>query len=180
MTSAGSPDAVNPAPVAVEHPLFPVGTTKFIVLSICTLGLYEAFWCYQSWKRIRRETGEELSPFWRAVFAPLWGFSLFPHITRVAAKRHIPVMWSDTTIAVWYLLLSASWRLPDPWWLISVATFVPFLPVLKTVREVNAKAPAAEGDNASFSGANIAWVVIGGVLVVMAVIGSFLPVEPDI
>jgi len=34
-------------------PLFPVATHKFIVLSICTLGIYELYWCYQNWKRIK-------------------------------------------------------------------------------------------------------------------------------
>ena len=63
-----------------EFPFFPVPTHKFVVLSICTLGIYELYWAYKNWQRIRLASGETLDPFWRAFFAPFWGFSLFRRV----------------------------------------------------------------------------------------------------
>ena len=65
----GAPTTTGELPA--EHPYFPVATHKFVVLSICTLGLYDLYWFYQNWQRVRRRTREDLSPFWRAAFAPL-------------------------------------------------------------------------------------------------------------
>ncbi len=64
--------APEPPSAQMTCPLFPVATHKFIVLSVCSLGIYELYWCYQNWKRLKQASGERLSPFWRAVFAPLW------------------------------------------------------------------------------------------------------------
>jgi hypothetical protein len=100
-------------------PLFPVATHKFIVLSICTFGIYELYWCYQNWKRLKTSSGENLSPFWRAFFAPLWGFSLFKRIRAEAVSAGVPVEWNSGVLATFYLVLTITWRLPDPWWLIS-------------------------------------------------------------
>src|SRR5262245_7614259 len=43
---------LHAAPAVPPLSLFPVATHKFIVLSICTFGLYELYWCYQNWKRL--------------------------------------------------------------------------------------------------------------------------------
>lgn len=158
--------------VADEHPFFPVATHKFVVMSICTFGIYELYWCFKNWQRIRHRTGENLSPFWRAFFAPLWGFSLFRRIRAFADGQSISVGWSPGVSATFYLLLTASWRLPDPWWLISLASFVPFLAVVETTGQINGTSHATEGANASYSGGNIATIVIGGLIWLLAVVGT--------
>ena len=48
-----------------------ISTTKLIVMSLFSLGLYHLYWFYKQWKLARDRTGENLSPFSRAFFAPL-------------------------------------------------------------------------------------------------------------
>ena len=154
------------------HGFFPVATHKFIVLSLCTLNLYTLYWCYQNWSRIRQASGESLSPFWRAFFAPLWGFSLFGRIYRQAGERGIRVGWSSGVLATLYLVVSAIGAAPPPWWLISLAGLVPFIPVLATVRQLNDAEPVTEGRNDAYSGGNVATIIVGGLIVLLAIAGT--------
>ena len=53
----------SPPPAATAPPYFSVATHKFVAMSICTFGIYELYWFYQTWKTMRDATGEKLSPF---------------------------------------------------------------------------------------------------------------------
>lgn len=165
------------APGAVALPFFPVATHKFIILSMCTFTLYELYWSYQNWKRIKAASSENISPFWRAFFAPLWGFSLFKRIDASATSSGLDVWWSHGTLATVYLLLSILWRLPDPWWLISLASLLPMIPVQQTAQRVNERhaGPKTEARNQNYTAANIATIVFGGLFFVLAIVGTFLP-----
>lgn len=158
-------------------PLFPVATHKFIVLSICTGGIYELYWCYQNWKRLKQTSAEHLSPFWRAFFAPLWGFSLFKRVAVLAGATDVPVQWSSGLLATLYLVASALWKLPDPWWLISLGSFAPMIPVQQAAQRINAhySAQCPEAPNNTYSTANLATIVVGVLLLILVIIGTFVP-----
>ncbi len=161
----------------VDFPLFPVATHKFIVLSICSFSIYQLYWCYQNWKRLSDVSREAMSPFWRAMFAPVWGFSLFRQMRDLAASEGVAIGWNATVLGTLYLVLSVLWRLSDPWWLISFATFVPMVPIQRTAQRVNdlRLGIATEDRNQRYSGWNIATVVAGGLFLVLAVVGTFIP-----
>ncbi|HET6777595.1 MAG TPA: hypothetical protein VFH26_01770 [Gemmatimonadales bacterium] len=163
--------------VETPHDFFPVAPHKFIVLSVCTLNIYTLYWCYQNWWRIRQRTAEHLSPFWRAVFAPFWGFSLFARVAAGAAERGMPVGWNPTLLGLAYLITTALGTLPDPWWLVNLAAFVPFLPVVQSIQRLNQADAATESRNEAYSGANVATIVVGGVIVLLAVMGTFMVEE---
>jgi hypothetical protein len=165
--------------MAEEYDFFPVGPTKFIVLSIFTIGTYKLYWSYKNWDRIQRRTREPLSPSLRAVFTVWWTFSLFDRMRSHLARASMPVKWSPRELAGTYLILSLCWRLPGAWLLVGMASFLTFLPVIKSVHALNSRSEASEGRNESFSAANVLTIVIGGVLLLLVVIGSFMdtPVE---
>lgn len=120
-------------------PLFAVSTRRFIVMSLCTIGLYPLYWCYQNWRRVRISSSEDLSPLWRAVFAPLWGFSLFRRIRDRAAAAGVPIAWDSNLLATIYLLFGMAGMLPEPWSFISLFSFVAIIPVQRTAQRVNAR-----------------------------------------
>jgi zinc-ribbon domain len=177
----GRPLAVPVQPQAVEtrHGFFPVAPHKFIVLSVCTLNVYTLYWCYQNWWRIRERTGEQLNPFWRAFFAPVWVFSLFTRIAGQASERSVTVSWSPTLMATGYLIMSGFGMLPDPWWLVNLACFLPFVPVVQTIQQLNEAESATENRNAVYSGANVATILVGGIIVLLAVAGTFMSEEEE-
>jgi hypothetical protein len=120
-------------------PLFAVSTRRFIVLSLCTLGLYELYWCYQNWRRVQIPGREDISPFWRAVFAPLWGFSLFRRMRARSVAAGVPIAWDSNLIATLYLLFAMARLLPEPLSFISLFGFVAILPVQRAAQRVNAQ-----------------------------------------
>ncbi len=175
--------AAAPADVASYQaaPQFAVSLSKLVVMSLCTFGLYELYWAYKHWDAQRRREQEHLSPFWRAFFAPLWGFSLFPRIQRLTAMYGVPATWSGSGLALGYFLLHIAWRLPDPYWLVSLLGFLPLLVAQRSVNELNAAVAPDAPRNDSYSGLNVLAIVVGGLLLFLAIWGTVLPpAEPSV
>src|SRR5262245_35325164 len=101
------------APVA-EAPFFAVSNAKLIVLSVATFGLYEFWWFYRNLEAIRLRTQRSMSPLLRALFAPLWGFSLLPEIEQEGRALRVESAIAPELCAVAFFVLSVLWRLPDP------------------------------------------------------------------
>lgn len=158
-------------------PYYAVSITKLVVLSLCTFGLYELYWCYAQWARERSRTGESLSPILRAIFSPIWTFSLFDRINKRSMSSRIAAPWSANAAALGYLILTLVANLPDPYWLIALLSFVPFVPVQATINALNAEAAPAAEKNTAFTGAEGAITAIGGLLLFLAVWGTLFPVE---
>jgi hypothetical protein len=155
----------------VPLPFFEVGLGKFVAMSVVTLGLYDLYWAYQQWTRIKARTGESLSPGGRAFFAHLWGFSLFERVRSDASAEGINAGWSSGALGTVYLIMGALWRLPDPWWVVSMLSFLPLIPVVQTISALHDKREPNRDRNSSFSGANVGGLVIGGGVLFLVLIG---------
>jgi len=173
-TNDHAPGGGTPRSDGAQLPFFSVATHKFVIMCVVTLGMYQYYWLYKQWKRLARTSFEPISPFWRTFFAPLWGFSLFMRIRARAELEKVVVSWNDIALGVAYLLLSAAWRLPEPWWIVSLFGFLPLLPVHGTIEEINARHSAGPLPNRSFSGANVLGIFVGGGILVLALIGTFM------
>ena len=160
-------------------PFYPVTTQKFIVMSICTFALYEIYWAYKNWQHIRdTPLRENLIPFWRAFFSPLWAFSLFKHVREDAERQGLRVAWQPSLLAAFYIGLTIIPRLLDPFFLlISLGTFVPFLPVVETIKRINMVSGLPKGAGGRYSAANVVIAVIGALFLFLVLIGLFLPVD---
>jgi len=158
---------------------FPVSKLKLILMSLCTLGLYELYWFYKNWKLIKTRTGQNLSPFWRAFFSFIFGYQLFKHIQVSADSNGCKSSINPGWLFIGYIVLNATWRLPDPFFIISIVTFLPLLSAQGVINDLNLKtAPRAERNN-NFSVTNFAVIIIGGLFVVLSVVGSFGPSSFD-
>jgi hypothetical protein len=164
---------------SAEPTYFPVSNAKLVVLSLCSFGLYELYWLYRNWKLEKARTREDMWPFWRAFFGPLWAYSLFSRIRERATEASVPASYSSGGLAAAFFVLNVAWRLPDPFWLISFLTFVPLLPVRTVIADINRGQAPEAWTNSRFSLANVVLVVGGGILLVLAVIGSLMPGEPS-
>jgi hypothetical protein len=153
-------------------PFFAVSTHKFVVMSIVTLGLYNVYWVWRQWKRFV-EHGEVLSPFWRTFFLVFTNYSLFARVRSRARDEGIEVRWNPALLATLYLVLNVTWRLPDPWWIVSLLVFVPFIPIQQTIDRINGR-HVAELPNRGFSGANAVAIVVGGLVLILVLVGSLL------
>lgn len=153
---------------------FPVSTTKLVVLSIFSFGLYELYWFYKNWVLVKGREKSNISPFWRAFFAFFTCHSLFTRISDEAKSDGIPVPAPGLLAAAW-IILTILYRLPDPYSLISMLSFIPLIPTQKAINSINRKAAPDHDGNHKFGAANIAVVVIGGIMLALVIVGTFLP-----
>lgn len=124
-----SPVADEPVEEVMFHPVAP---WKFVLLTLVTFGLYELYWCYRCWKYVKANGRPDIRPFWRAVFAPLWLYSLQKAINPAASKNRVML------IALVYFVMGLVSNFPDPFWIVSYLTFLPLLYVVREVNDINA------------------------------------------
>jgi hypothetical protein len=155
-------------------PFFPVSVSKFAVMSLCSFGSYHITWIYWSWRCEKERSGEDLSPFWRTFFTPVWLPALLARVKQTAGETQVPANWSAVVISAVTILLWLSALLPAPWSLISAFAFVPSLPVQASINAINGRLSPGSPRNNGYSGANIALVVIGGLLITLMILGLTL------
>lgn len=177
MDDARNPYATPKATITATAgaPFFATPTAKLAALSVVTFGVYEAIWAYQSWKSVRARTGKPIRPFWRALFAPLWMFILLDELNQQAATAEVESSVSPGGHGAAFFVLSALWRLPDPWFFISSLSFLPLLPANTLARRLNERLAPETTPVVGWSGVNIAALLLGGALFAMAVVGTFVP-----
>jgi serine/threonine protein kinase len=165
------PDEPPPQP---EEPIFhAMGAWKMVVLSLCTFGVYEAYWFYRNWNRLAQRGAPHISPAWRTVFAVLWAYPMFKAVKGDAVENGVVVGWSAGFLAFFYFVSILAVRLPGAWWLISFASPLPFIPVQNTI---NAVAAGRGGTvDRRYSGLNVLVIIVGGLVLLLALIGTFIP-----
>jgi hypothetical protein len=169
--SAAAPPALPDAlPPPVEAAYFHVAAWKFIVLSIVTFGIYELYWFYQNWRYIRERDRSDIRPFWRMVFSPIWCFSLCKDVNAHGGSISTG---AAIGVAAGYFLISAFARLPDPWWLTGLLSFVPLLLVLAQIDALNRARGARSEYHSRFKAAHVAISVFGALLLAMVVFSAF-------
>jgi hypothetical protein len=179
-----NPYAPPSAPVAdiatfdqgVEPPFFAVSVTKLIVMCLCTLGLYQIYWHYRNWRCIKERDRSKIQPALRSLFSIFFCYPCFARIrkdTSEAGGEKIPA----GLLAIGWIVVSLSSQLPDPFWLSSLLAFLFLIPVQQAVNRFNVQVMPAHDPNASFSVWNWVWIIVGGLLLFAALVGTFLPPE---
>jgi len=75
---------------------------------------------------------------------------------------------------VMLFVVAMLWRLPDPWSLVALLGFLPLLPVQNAVNRINRKLAPQAPANSRFGGWNIFGLVVGGIFLILAVIGTLV------
>ncbi len=158
-----------------ERPYFCVSGAKLTILSLATFGLYEVFWFYQNWKRVRDRTGRTLSPFWRAIFSPIFVFPLARTVASTTTSLNLRPGLTPGLVAAAYLGLTFLACLPDPWWLVSLFTFVPLLAVAREIRTIHEALQPGVDPAVGWGRGAWATLAFGGLLAGLAVLGTFAP-----
>ena len=128
-----------------------IPTSRLIVMSIVSLGLYQAYWVYRNWRYLKERDGLRIRPFWRGVFDIFFIPSLFSTIKNDAPTNQIqPATFSPGVLATgWVILWILGYVLgsvPDRaanlvGIIISVPSFCFLLPVQNHINAVNEASP---------------------------------------
>lgn len=162
---------------ACEPPFFAVSLFKLAIMSVCTAGLYEVYWYYRQWKRIKDREGSHILPAWRAAFAFFFCYQCFAKIRDYGQGAGLPMRWPTGLLAAGWIVTTMLWRLPDPFWWASSLAVLFILPAQAEANRVNAHACPGHATNARLSAWNWLVVVLGGSFTLLALIGTFVP-EP--
>ena len=173
------PKATVADPPTIEEAYFSVGALKLALMSLTTFGLYELYWFYRNWRFIRWREKSHISPFWRAFFGVLWTFSLGNRFRDDAKAQNISVTLPVVALGILYLILSLTSSLPDPYWLLSLLSFLPLLPFDYAARRLTGNGQLVEPTAGRYSGWNIAWLAIGSLFLVLIFAGTFLAEGAD-
>ncbi|TFW36214.1 hypothetical protein [Massilia horti] len=178
-----------------------VSKRKFAILFLATMSLYLVYWFYKNWDRYKdkwphaSKFGSTIWPVPRAIFSIFFVHALFRKIKAHGQDNPAVGKWSNNVHATLIVLLmivstvfdpSTSRVLGSPFTAIgppygevlSLALLVPLLfQFLKAQEMINISCGDPGGvSNSSFSKANYAWVVIGVLFWISAIIGILLSV----
>ena len=178
MISTDSTEELTVVSEVSPAPFFSVSLLKLTVMSFCTLGFYELYWFYQNWKLIRDREDETISPFWRSFFAVLFCHKLFLNVRDYGDEHDTSTSLQAGALAAGWIIVTITWRLPDPYSLISFFAVFFLLPVQAHINQINQSCAPDQEVNDKFSLLNWVTIVLGALLLLVLVLSELYPVEP--
>ena len=154
---------------------FAVGPAKLIVMSVATLGLYQIYWFYQQWRRVR-DGGEDVWPVPRSIFGVIFSYPLFQRMLR-ASPDDAPA-GGPGVLAVAYGLLCVASNLPMPFGFVAFLSVLPLAAVQRVASAAAERDFPADDPNRRLTAANWAGVAVGGVLLGLVFYGAFVRDRP--
>ena len=154
---------------------FAVSPLKLVVMSTCTIGFYEFYWYYKHWCFVQEREKSDIMPLGRALFAPLFCYSLFKRIQATEKSHSLPGFIAPGPLAAGWFVFTILYRLPDPYWLITYLAVVFLVPVQMAANAINLATAPNHDRNSTFSKLNLVGIVVGGLFFVLILVGTFLP-----
>ncbi len=124
---------------------------------------------------VQSRSGRDISPFWRAFFSPIYCFPFATAVKSAAESVNVIPRLAPGPIAVSYAVLIFLQRLPDPYWLICLFSFLPLIPIAQQIRAVHEAIRPGFESSVGWNGWSYLTLVVGGSLAGLAVIAAFAP-----
>jgi len=150
-----------------------ISISKLIILSIATFSIYDIYWFYKQWKSFKAERDLKVTPWARALFATLMSYSLFKEVSKAIKSLDKTRGLEAGGLAIAYFILVALWRLPDPWWWLSMLSVLPLIPVQNTINSYWEQKYGDKVVKSGFGAWNWIWTIIGGIVIILALYGTF-------
>ena len=154
---------------------FAVSPLKLVVMSVCTMGIYELYWFYKNWVLIKDREKIDIMPFWRSFFAYFFCYSFFKKVQASAVAVSLDKPITPGLLATGWIIITVLWKLPDPFWLITYFAVIFLLPIQAMVNDINKIVAPTHDRNRRFTGWNIFGVIVGGLFFILVLYGTFFP-----
>lgn len=106
---------------------------RFIFLSIGSLGLYPIWWTFEAWRFFMQKDHLDIMPAMRTILAYFFIYSLFNKIQMYAEGQGYTQKFSSIFMCMGFIACSLLVKLPDPYWLISIFSFVFLIPAFQAL-----------------------------------------------
>ena len=150
---------------------FPVSVPKLLLMSVCTLGLFQVNWHYKNWRFLKATRGAVISPWARSIFGRLFCYSLFNRIRTSAEAAGIKVSVPAGLLTFAWILTTVAWQFRAPYTLLGFLSFLCLVPPQIAINQLNAGQTDSAILNTRYSAANITAMVIGLPFQLLAVLG---------
>jgi len=156
-----------------------ISTEKLLIMSVLTLGLFDIYWFYRHFKSFSSENEWRITAWVRAIFYPLTSYTLFRELN-ISVRKVDPAKGVSTVmVPILLFIINMLWKLPDPFWLITFASVLFLVPAQNTINFYWREKFGDKVEQAKFGGWNIAYSIIGGIFLILALIGTFFPERHD-
>ncbi|MFB3881671.1 MAG: DUF4234 domain-containing protein [Armatimonadota bacterium] len=172
-------NAADWAPRAAYSYVQPVW--HLVLLSIATFGVYPVYWFYKSWQQVGEYTGKAMSPGWRTVglFVPILGlvfiYDLLTDVSHMLTAKAMKATVNPGWVLGMLIAGAVCWRLPDPLWLLGQLAVLPLAIVQSDMNRLWGASIPDKPIRSRLSPAEIAVLVLGGILMVLVLLGLALP-----
>lgn len=163
------PDSIEVDKIKINK----LNVNKFIILSIVTLGLYELWWIFKSWRFFQDKEKSNILPAMRTVFSIFYLIPLFNKILNLAKNNGYKHSYVSLFLFVGIILASFLALLPTPFFLAALVSVVFLIPPFKAL---NFAVGCCEGftviNQNKFSKRQIFLLIIGVILWILVIIGN--------
>ena len=179
-------DVVPQAARPITSAFYVVSPTKFIILFVCTMGIYQLYWFYAHFRRSKIASRDDSWPLARTVFAIFFTHGLFRSINLQSNLKGVSSFKPDAH-ATTFVLLTIAGRVVDRIGqnfeefsglallgiLLGLATG---LPLFAAQKAANQAAGDPEGtQNSRLTVGNWAWCGLGMLFWLLILAGMLLP-----
>ena len=91
-----------------------LSVNKFVILSIVTLGIYEIWWIFKSWRFFQDNEKSDIMPAMRTVFSIFYLIPLFNKILNLAKNNGYKHSYVSVFLFVGLFILNFLALLPTP------------------------------------------------------------------
>ncbi|TLX74582.1 hypothetical protein E9993_11710 [Labilibacter sediminis] len=159
-----------------------VSQSRFVIMSIVTVGLWETYWIYKNWRYLKERDNLDIMPVWRALFGIFFIHSL---LSKIKGDKEVNLIEKATfssgfLAAGWIIVLlignfcgrSDDFDIQIVGYLISTSSFLFLLPVQKAIIRTNSLL-TSKPEYYGWSLGQIVCLVIGVPLFLLVLIGVF-------
>ena len=151
---------------------------KFIFLFIVSLGLYNIWWMYKTWKIFRERDQSDIMPAARAIFAIFFLHMLFERIQEFAKSTGYKESFSSMAYFIGFVAFNMSSRLPGGLWVISFLSVLCLIPALNAFNYgIKHSGDYEIIEDEKFNQNQIVLTVIGTLFWMLTIIGMFADPE---
>lgn len=160
-----------------------ISESRFVLMSIFTLGIFETYWIYKNWQYIKEKDNLDIMPFWRAMFGIFFLHSLLSSIEEDHELNLIEkATFSGANLATVWVIMMVIGNILGKFddisinifgILIALPSFLCLLPVQKYINQVN-NTFNPDSTYAEWSFGQVLCLLVGIPLFALVLVGIFL------